>query len=317
MYKKQKQQFGLNDPTQMQTQQQTQIQQPDLMGMLALLQQGTQQNINTALQPRSRISKDQGTQRGTPGLDQWHANNPGAPQAGTFQPDGNYGAFGADIPAGELAPQQPEGPGFGQQLMGMLGNLFGGGQQQQAQQQAFPADGVPVGQPSSHTPVQPQRDPQIQNLMDLGGQMNQFRDANSGFPQGTSPQAIQAFQQPMAPPKQINTAEGFNQPIQPQGGFAGLMGPNPQAIANPAERPQQGNFAQMTRRPVGPVAPKPAFSGPMNVQFQGNDPAFANAQRQAVSQAGQRQIQPTQPTPEWMQGSLLGKLLEKLSTNSL
>lgn len=176
--KKTTSQFGLNDTAQTQTQPPVQQQQqPDFMGMMQLIQQQNMNMLKQAQTPVSRISKDQGTQRGTPGLDQWHRNNPGAPAAGTYQPDGQYGQVGQDVyvgPAPQPQAQAPQQPGLLQTVGDAFRNLFqGGGQQQQQQPQVQTV--MPQVQPSS---PQPQRDPQIQNLMDLGTLLGDYRQNN-------------------------------------------------------------------------------------------------------------------------------------------
>jgi len=162
--KKQTGQFGLNDQTGVQQPQRQQAQMPDLMGLLGLLQQGTQQNIQAARAPVSGISKDQHTQRGTPGLDQWHKNNPDAPKAGTFQPDGNYGQIGQDMyvgpaPQAEATPPPGHAEGFMQMLGNGLMHLLGGGQGGPQMQGPPKPSQSPMAQAQ---PQQPQNDTQAQ-----------------------------------------------------------------------------------------------------------------------------------------------------------
>lgn len=199
--------------------------QPDFMGLMSMIQQGQQALLRQSQTPVSHISKDQHTQRGTPGLDQWHRNNPNATVG---LPGQNYGQSGPDVPAGPnpaMQSAQPDANGDGKPdhasgFMSMLGqglmHLLGGGQQGGAQ--GMQGQAMSEAQsPSSHTLAPQQGIPQQSQ-----------QEANQGGIKG--PMAPQPYQGPMArmsqePPKQLQTQEGFNNPPQqgPGMGLGGLL----------------------------------------------------------------------------------------------
>lgn len=194
--------------------------QPDFMGLMSMIQQGQQALLRQSQTPVSQISKDQHTQRGTPGLDQWHRNNPNA-QVGL--PGQNYGQSGPDVPAGpNPAMQSPQAApdhagGFMKVIGDGLMHLLGGGQQggAQAPQGQNPMQGPP------RSAMNAQANPQ---------QMGPPVSAMNQQPQQQSSPQPQPFQGPMQgaqqePPKQLQTQEGFNNPPQqgPGMGLGGLL----------------------------------------------------------------------------------------------
>jgi hypothetical protein len=272
------------------------------MQMLAMMQQGTPQIIEAARKPVGQISQSSqnrprydimndpnykpgvNPQYGRVGKDKLVQSGAAQPmQQGPVQQQPNMGQgfqgmlpggipWSADQPARTLsaAPQPaPQSfPGGINPLTGMKPNTLPGdpGYMAQGQRQGM---SQPQGMPAQQ-PQQQQRDPAMQNLVDLsmlirgykqdnpqlqnpigafgvdpvtdagdqsfspgsapnwrpGQQVGQPQQAsNQGWPQGTSQAAIDVFTG--QGPKELNKAEGFNQPIKSNAPWQDVVGNNP------------------------------------------------------------------------------------------
>lgn len=189
-----------------QQQQQQQPQQMDLTGLFGLMQQAAQQNIQAARQPVGQIAE---SSRNRPRYDIMNDPN--------YRPGINpqYGRIGEDVPSPNNVPREMQAPAPAQSQptspgQGFQGMLPGGvpwsadqpvgtlSAAPQPERPAFPGginpltgmapntlpgDAGYVAQTSSQQ-IQTQRDPQVQNVMDLSGLVRGFRQDNAGF-QGT------------------------------------------------------------------------------------------------------------------------------------
>lgn len=169
------------------------------MQMLAMMQQGTQQNIEAARKPVGQISQAAGNR---PRYDIMADQN--------YRPAnvGQYGQIGQDVYAGpnpeyqkQQQAMQPKPPGIMETIGNALSGLFGGGQGGQPQQGQAPQQPQMQGPPrSAMNPVQ-QQDPFQGGIAGPSPQQQSQMQGAMGNPQGQQPDIL-------------NTVDGFNSPIE-------------------------------------------------------------------------------------------------------